>query len=175
MKDGTSKKKTFTNTLYNKSDGYTLIELLVVIVIATLLFGFAYASYRGFAQRQALLATARIMEGDIRKTQNFASSSYTPASCSPLDGYLFEINTSDSSYSASPVCGGGKGNAVLAASLGSTYSLSINGASSILFKPLGVGTNIDSDLVIVTITQVTTNNLVYLDILKSGEVRIRTQ
>jgi prepilin-type N-terminal cleavage/methylation domain-containing protein len=158
-----------------KNPGYTLIELLVVVTIASLLFGFAYASYRSFAQRQALLGKARTLEADIRKAENYASSAVLPGDCSSLDGYRLKFDTGNVSYSVHPVCGGVEKSAVFSNSFDSAvYTMQTTGGSSVLFKTLGQGTDIigDGDSMTVKISQTSISQSVSVEILKSGEVKI---
>ncbi len=89
-----------------KNRGFTLIELLVFLLVVFILVGLGYANFRKYAQKQALWAVARQIEGDLHLAQSYAMSGKDASSCisgTYLYGYqLFKL--SDRSYSIRRVC-----------------------------------------------------------------------
>ena len=83
--------------------GFTIVELLVVISIMTLLFSIGYGRFRDFSRRQALASVARQIEGDIRLTQELASSGKKPDRCVTLSVYRFRVNNNDT-YNINAEC-----------------------------------------------------------------------
>jgi len=87
-----------------KNQGFTLIELLVSLLVISILVSLGYANFRKYAQKQALWAVARQIEGDLRLAQSYAMSG-KDASCS--SGYLYGyqlIKVDNSSYKIQRVC-----------------------------------------------------------------------
>ena len=151
--------------------GFTLIELLIVMGVITTLFAFGYGNYRDYARRQAILATARDMEATVRMAQSYAFSARKPATgCAVLDGYIFIL--SGGQYGIKAYCQREVGPLD---QVGSLSGVSASPASaSVIFKTLGHGTNLTSDVVI-TLTQTDTNYKAVLTISTSGEVKYELQ
>jgi len=87
-----------------KNQGFTLIELLVSLLVISILVSLGYANFRNYAQKQALWAVARQIEGDLRLAQSYAMSG-KDASCS--SGYLYGyqlVKVDNSSYKIQRVC-----------------------------------------------------------------------
>jgi prepilin-type N-terminal cleavage/methylation domain-containing protein len=87
-----------------KNQGFTLIELLVSLLVISILVSLGYANFRKYAQKQALWAVARQIEGDLRLAQSYAMSG-KDASCS--SGYLYGyqlVKVDNSSYKIQRVC-----------------------------------------------------------------------
>lgn len=64
-----------------KNRGFTLIELLVFLLVVFILVGLGYANFRKYAQKQALWAVARQIEGDLHLAQSYAMSGKDASSC----------------------------------------------------------------------------------------------
>jgi len=89
-----------------KNQGFTLIELLISLLVISILVSLGYANFRKYAQKQALWAVARQIEGDLRLAQSYAMSGKDASSCSS-SGYLYGYKLakeSNSSYSIKLVC-----------------------------------------------------------------------
>jgi prepilin-type N-terminal cleavage/methylation domain-containing protein len=95
-----------------KNQGFTLIELLVSLLVISILVSLGYANFRKYAQKQALWAVARQIEGDLRLAQSYAMSGKDASNCDHgtyLYGYQL-IKNDNSSYKIRRVCrnpGGG--------------------------------------------------------------------
>ena len=92
-----------------KNSGFTLIELLVSLLVISILVSLGYANFRKYAQKQALWAVARQIEGDLRLAQSYAMSGKDASSCSSsgyLYGYQF-VKDGPSSYKIRCVCSDG--------------------------------------------------------------------
>jgi prepilin-type N-terminal cleavage/methylation domain-containing protein len=160
--------------------GFTLIETLVSITVVAMLFGLGYANYRNYANKQALLDSARKVEGDLRLAQEYALSGKKPDSgCTVLDGYRFKVNTSSKSYSIHPVCdNGSEKTAVKNVSFGNKISqVSTTPTNNMLFKVIGEGTTIGTGgtQLTITLTQTGTNKKVDVITSSSGSVKIQLQ
>ncbi|MCH7730468.1 type II secretion system protein [Patescibacteria group bacterium] len=124
--------------------GYTLVEILVVMTIIGVVFGVGFASFRGFARRQAVASSVRALKADLRLAQAQALAGKKPdhPNCnSPnlLDGYNFEIISNDE-YRIDARCSGG--NVEVKEVQLVSVSISAPTPNPILFKVLGQGTNI---------------------------------
>jgi prepilin-type N-terminal cleavage/methylation domain-containing protein len=89
-----------------KYRGFTLIELIVSIFIISVLVSLGYANFRRYAQKQALWAVARQIEGDLRLAQSYAMSGKDATSCSVgtyLYGYRL-VKSNSSSYKIQSAC-----------------------------------------------------------------------
>jgi len=89
-----------------KNQGFTLIELLVSLLVISILVSLGYANFRKYAQKQALWAVARQIEGDLRLAQSYAMSGKDASNCNPgtyLYGYQL-IKNDSSSYRIRRVC-----------------------------------------------------------------------
>jgi prepilin-type N-terminal cleavage/methylation domain-containing protein len=150
--------------------GYTLIEILVGLTIIGLIFNFGYASFREFSYRQALANAARRLRADLRLAQEQALSGKKPDGCSVLDGYRFR--GSSTSYSLFPVCAGTEftGQAKEVSFSDITLSFDPPSTTSVLFKVLGQGNDLSSDLEI-NLTQMATANVQKVVVTKGGEIK----
>jgi prepilin-type N-terminal cleavage/methylation domain-containing protein len=150
--------------------GYSLIELLVGLTIIGLIFNFGYASFREFSYRQALVSAARKLRADLRLAQEQAFSGKKPDGCSVLDGYRFK--GSSTSYSLFPVCAGVGFTSQAKEVSFSDITLSFNPPSttSVLFKVLGQGNDLSSDLE-VSLNHTPTGNVQKVIITKGGEIK----
>ncbi|MBL7036743.1 prepilin-type N-terminal cleavage/methylation domain-containing protein [Candidatus Microgenomates bacterium] len=133
-------------TLISKAcKGYTLIELLVGITIISIVFTIGYASFREFSRRQALTGITKIIKGDLRLAQQLALTGEKPAvgACTTLQGYTFA--PSSDSYTLVANCSPDGDRIVKTVNLEDEITLT---GTSILFKVLGLGTNLSSDSVL---------------------------
>lgn len=148
---------------------YTLIEILVSLTIISLIFGVGFISFREFARRQALAAVARSLRGDLRLAQEQALVGKKPGGCNVLGGYRFSA-VSGTQYTIEAVCSNGN------FSVGKTSVPFPSGVSmnpvpgNILFKVLGQGTDLGSD-VEVNLVQEATGNTIKVTITTGGEIK----
>lgn len=160
--------------------GYTLIEILVTVAIIGILFSVGYANFRSFSQRQAVKDAAKLIQADLRLTQQIALSGQKPddVNCnSPtnsLNGYLFLI-LSESTYEIRASCTGGVvSEATKTVNLGSgaVFSSPFPSPNPILFKVLGQGTNIsDGENATIGIVQLGTNNQSTITVSSGGQIQ----
>jgi prepilin-type N-terminal cleavage/methylation domain-containing protein len=148
---------------------YTLIEILVSLTIIGLIFGVGYISFREFSRRQALAGAARSLRGDLRLAQGQALAGKKPIGCTVLNGYRFST-VSESVYSIMAGCSNGD------FSIGKD-SVSFPGGvtmspvpGNILFKVLGQGTDLGSDVEI-NLVQEATGNIEKVTITTGGEIK----
>ncbi len=158
--------------------GFTLIEILVGMTIIGVLFGIGYVNFRGYSRRQVVSGAGKLLLGDLRLAQQLALSGQKPAdvSCTAagrfLNGYNFSI-ISDSKYKIQAECSGG---AVVTLAkevvLPSGIKVSASPNSTVLFKVLGHGTNIDAATgsVVFTLTQDITNNKYWVTVTSGGSI-----
>lgn len=158
--------------------GYTLIEILVGLTIIGILFSVGYVSFRDFSRRQALAGVVKQIQGDIRLAQEQALSGKKPEDplnkCSDtkyLDGYNFKVNSTSSpaGYTVEAVCAG-QVIEIKNVSIPSDFSIAST-ITTVLFKPLGQGTNIPVESATVTVTQDSTGNQAQIVISAAGEVK----
>lgn len=148
---------------------YTLIEILVSLTIVGLIFGVGYISFREFARRQALVGAARSLRGDLRLAQEQALAGKKPIGCTVLDGYRFSA-ASGSVYSIMAGCSNGNFS-IGKDSVPFPSGVSMNPVpGNILFKVLGQGTDLASD-VEVNLVQEATGNTLKVTITTGGEIK----
>lgn len=154
--------------------GFTLIELLIVIMVMFLLFGLGYANYRDFSRRQALLAVAREVKGDLRYAQGLALGGRKPpgVSCDApqvLDNYSFDV-VAGGNYRIFADCSGGD---VLIKDVQLPTNTTMSASSTpIVFKVLGHGTGIPAGgSVTLTLTQAVTGYTQTVTITFGGEIK----
>jgi len=121
-----------------KNKGYTLIEILVTLTILGILFGFAYANFRGFSRRQELESITDKVVGELRDIQQNAISGVKPNnpycnSPNTLLGHSFFVSGT-TSYVLSAVCSGGNVS-VKSITIPIGYTIS-SSSSPIIFKVL---------------------------------------
>jgi len=148
---------------------YTLIEILVSLTIIGLIFGVGYISFREFARRQVLAGAARSLRGDLRLAQEQALAGKKPSGCGILSGYRFRP-ISASQYAFEAVCDNGsfsigKDSVSLPPGINMTPV-----PGSVLFKVLGQGTDLSSDMEINLVQEVTANT-VKITITTVGEIK----
>ena len=146
--------------------GFTLIEILISLTIIGLLFGFGFANFRDYSQRQQLLSVARNIQGELRLIQGKASAGEKPIGCDTLSSYSFLINAA--SYQIAAVCG--SGNMIIKTEdLPSGITLTATGDNPVLFKILGQG--IAGEGVVISLTQTGTSNVTAVTVTKGGEIK----
>lgn len=154
-----------------KSPAYTLIEILIAISITAVLFGFGFAGYREYSQRQVLFAAARAVKSDLRSLQEKALSGEKPVACAGkiLEGYRFDIIPT-TLYRMSALCSGSVVDIQdKSVELGFTIAATID---PILFKVLGQGTNIPSgSSSIITLTQTGTTETIQITVSAQGLIK----
>lgn len=156
--------------------GYTLIEILVALTIVGLIFGIGYVGFRDFSRRQALSGTARSIKGDLRLTQEDALSGRKPgdgligpcAKDKTLNGYGFRV-TASNKYSVEAVCTGGSFE-TKSITLPTGITVSTPTPNPIIFKTLGLGTNIVATTTL-DLVQTATGNTAVITISSSGEIK----
>lgn len=153
----------------NTEHAYTLIEILVSLTIVSLVFGVGYVSFREFARRQALAGAARSLRGNLRLGQEQALAGKKPGGCNILDGYRFSA-ASETQYTIEAVCSNGNFS-IGKSSVPFPSGVSMNPVpGNILFKVLGQGTDLGSD-VEVNLVQEATGNTIKVTITTGGEIK----
>lgn len=127
--------------------GFTLVEILVSISIMTVLFALGVTRYREFSRRQGLVNEVKNIISTITKTQNLASSGYKPTGCTgELLGIRYVMDTNNT-YTIRAQCS--VGSPIIEGPLPYGANFDVNPAvASILFFPVGQGTNLSADTVI---------------------------
>ena len=164
--------------IQNSKCGYTLIEILVAITIVGLLFGVGYVNFRDFSRREAIAGAGKLLQGDLRLSQQMALSGQKPqdVSCNTpnlLNGYDFHI-VSASEYTIKANCSGGVVTTVAKdVILPSDITFSpIPSPNPVMFKVLGQGTNIPSgSTVTVALIQSQTSNTYSIKIGSGGDIQ----
>lgn len=160
-----------------KASGYTLIEILVVLTVIGILFGAGFVGYRDFSRRQALAGAVKIVQGDLRAAQQNALSGIKPvgAACSgaqTLSGYYFRVVSTvpTSRYQIQAFCSGGSivTNDV---TLPPNITISNPSPNPILFKILGMGTDIAPGGTFIRVTQGSTGNYLDITIGSGGDIK----
>jgi len=132
--------------------GFTLIELLVVMTIIGILFGIGVAQYTQFNRRQVLEQAAQELKNNLRWAQTKATNGEKPFGCTVLDGYgvsFFSGGSNPDTYEIRAVCGGIEQGETKTFSLPSVIKFNpLPSPSSLLFKVLAQGTDLNSDLTI---------------------------
>ena len=153
--------------------GYTLIELLIVITISVVVFGVGIAGYREFSRRQALTSAGRSLKGDLRLAQSYSIIGKKPSdpACDEtkiLDGYQFYVSGLDQ-YVIKASCSGVTVD-VKTVDLAADIEISNPSPNPIVFKALGVGTNV-AGATTVTLSQPATGNSITTTITQGGEIK----
>ncbi|MFZ3130894.1 MAG: type II secretion system protein [Desulfosporosinus sp.] len=159
-----------------KASGYTLIEILVVLTVIGILFGVGFVGYRDFGRRQALAGAVKMVQGDLRVAQQNALSGIKPtgAACnSPrtLSGYHFKVIT-DSKYQIQALCSGGS-ITINDVNMPPNIKISTPLPNPILFKILGMGTDISVGGASITLTQGSTGKTQTISIGSGGDINIK--
>lgn len=125
-----------------KKNGYTLIELLAVLAITGFVFTLGYGGFRLYSQRQQTTALARSINADLRLAKEQALAGKKPAGCvTTLEGYKFLVDSANNKYTVSASCMAGDIQ-VKSESIPQGYTLESPSTNPIIFKPIGLGTNI---------------------------------
>lgn len=151
--------------------GYTLIEVLIVVSILTIIFTVGFARYRDYERRQKVVTITRQVKGDLRLAQEEALSGRKPSGCTGvLNGYFFR-RLNSSTYVIQANCT----NATIEVKrveliLGTTINFS--SGDSILFKPIGSGTDIPSGVdTLITVSFAPYSYTQVITITSGGEIR----
>ncbi|KKS77647.1 MAG: hypothetical protein UV74_C0013G0164 [Candidatus Woesebacteria bacterium GW2011_GWB1_43_14] len=122
-----------------RSSGFTIIELLIVLLIMATLIGTGVAGFREFNRRQKVMTTKNALVSALRFAQSEAASGNRAGCVGVFGGYLFNINPSNYTISAS--CDGG--NVVVRnVELDEGVVVSVSGDFPIIFLPLAQGVDI---------------------------------
>lgn len=142
----------------NKQRGFTLIELLIVTGIIGIILGIGIAQYVRFNRLQILDQATQNLKSNLRFAQNLALSGEKPSSCQEegqekvLDGYrvrFFSGGGSEDFYQIEPVCEGEAGEVIRTFKLPQNIRFNpLPSPSQVLFKVLGQGTDLGSELTI---------------------------
>jgi len=153
---------------------YTLIEILVVLTVIGILFGAGFVGYRDFSRRQALAGAVKLVNGDLRVAQQNALSGTKPtgAACGgtqTLSGYYFRV-VSTTRYQIQAFCSGGS---ITTNDINMPPNITISTPSPnpILFKVLGMGTNIPAGGASITLTQGFTGQTQVILIGSGGDIK----
>lgn len=156
------------------SYAFTLVEILIGLTIVGLIFSFGFANFRDFSRRQALLGEKRKVTGDLRLAQEQALSGNKPANIScaspdTLNGYNFYV-PDVSSYIIQANCSAGTVD-TKTVELSDGITISVPTPNPIIFKSLGLGTNIPAGGITLTLTQSETGATQTIDITETGEIK----
>lgn len=147
-----------------RSAGFTLIELLVASIILITLSGAVLANYNNSNENQRARQAILTLKNNFRFAQSRAFNGEKPDGCTRLDGYI--VSFTDTSYTTRAQCDDtpvDPGQQVVLSG-GLTFSPV---PSSLLFRVLTQGLNIDSD---VTITIVGQSKSYKIVVSKSGDI-----
>lgn len=157
----------------NVKTGFTLIEILVVLAIGALVFIGGYAGYRDFTRRQILEGSSEETKSNLALARQRALSGEKPSGCTEdLSGYRVSMTFSDpsgnSSYTISAMCTqSGISTGTTNLPVGITLSAP---QSQFLFKSIGQGTDLSSDLII-TLTQGSTGAQSTITVTSGGAIK----
>ncbi|HJX46155.1 MAG TPA: type II secretion system protein [Patescibacteria group bacterium] len=151
--------------------GFSLVEVILVVAIIASLFAVGYANFRGYQRRQSIMAAARQVEGDIRLAEEYASSGKKPTGCTLLNGYIFQVNSSPvDTYDIIADC---PTDVVVKNDIAISSGMTLTPSSSMMFKVLGLGTDIPSDNPkTIIVTQTETQEKVDIVITYSGVITV---
>lgn len=121
--------------------GFTLIELLLAVSFIGILTAIGLASYNNYNQTQILKQAASDLKSNLRLAQNRAIAGEKPTGCGVLDGY--QVSFTAANYTVQALCSGSPLGTVSTFNLPAGVSLT-SPPSPVLFKVLGLGTNIPS-------------------------------
>lgn len=158
-----------------KLKGYTLIEILIVLTVVAILFGAGFVGYRDFSRRQVVLGAAKIIQGDLRRAQQNALSGIKPddpkcTNPNTLTGYNFKV-ASGTTYSIEADCSGGTVKIGDDHLLPNGIHMTVPSPNPILFRILGLGTNITGTDTSINLTQDLTTNTSTILIGSGGDIK----
>lgn len=154
------------------NSGYTIIEVVISIFILILIFSVAQANYKQFTFNKTLDAVKSEMISDIKLAQEYALAGKTTTGCVGLNGYMFSTDVANNKYSIMANCA--TNIVIKEVSLAKlAKGVNISGSNtSILFKVLGGGTNIDAGgNIVFQIIQQTTNDTRSITVSSGGDVK----
>lgn len=154
-----------------KAKGYTLIEILIALSITALIFGLGYLGYRDFARRQLVNSAAQTLVGDLRLAQEQANAGKKVEGCVVLDGYKFFINAPAKEYQISASCSD-QDYLIKTVSISSQITVTAPTTNPIIFRPIGLGTNIPMNTsVTIVLAQPGINYSVPVTIGSGGDIQ----
>lgn len=125
-----------------KKNGYTLIELLAVLAITGFVFTLGYGGFRTYSQRQQVVSLVRAINADLRLAQEQSIAGKKPTGCTTtLVGYKFNIDSVGSRYTVAASCLNADV-VIKTVNMPPGFTIAAPATNPILFKPLGLGTNI---------------------------------
>lgn len=155
---------------------FTLIEIMVVLAIGALVFIGGYAGYRDFTRRQILSGAQEELKSNLALARQFSLSGEKPGNICPgstLEGYQvgFEAGCFQygcTSYKIQAKCESGGPYEVRSILI--PQGISISGLDTpVLFKVVGQGTDLSSDLTI-TLTQGSTGAQSTVTVTSAGTI-----
>jgi prepilin-type N-terminal cleavage/methylation domain-containing protein len=157
--------------VFNQKKGYTIVEILISMAIIGTIFTLGYVGFRDFSRRQILSAAQSMIIDDLHLAREQAIAGKKPADCTgSLNGYSFQVLTDG--YEVVADCSISDA-AIKQVSLSEGLTLDLPTPNPIIFKPIGVGTNVDKTAeAIITINQVITQNKSYVSVSSTGEVGV---
>lgn len=157
-----------------RKSGYTLVEVLIGLLIFSFLFVGGYTGYKDFISRREIDSSMQDLRVNIAGAKQMAISGERAADCKEqggLIGFRF-IFFSKNRYVLSAVCSSGFSPYVGVYSTRNqvTFSFPQGAPNSVLFKSLGEGTDLTSDLQI-TFTHTIYGNQKTITITPAGVVQ----
>ena len=141
--------------------GFTLVEVLVAMVLGLVIMGFGASSFRNTVQRQPVVQSAEKVNQVLQQARSYALAGRKDCGICGCTGLLadrpligWEVAMTSSSYTLRGLCGTNP----LAPtpfytsgvqSLPTGVVMTTNPGTAVLFKPLGNGTNLNSDYSVV--------------------------
>ncbi len=155
-----------------KKNGYTLIEILTVLAITGFVFTLGYGGFRTYSQRQQVTSVVRGINGDLKLAKEQAISGTKPAGCTgTFNGYKFSVEPNNSRYLVYASCVNGD-SVIKTVTIPAGFTVTAPAVNPILFKPLGLGTNIsDGSSVTITVTNTSINYSNSVKIGSSGDIQ----
>ncbi len=154
-----------------KSSGYTIIEIIIAVLIMAILFSAVQANYRQNILLKNLESAKSMVIDDIKLAQESALAGKKPSTCTGLNGYIFATNVTNNNYTISAYC---NTPVVIKTVDISKLAKGINIGSniSVLFKVMGMGTNIPAgNNVSFNLVQQTTGSIVTITISSGGDIK----
>lgn len=159
--------------------GYTLIELLIVLTIIGFLFVGGYTAYRDFARRQVLNTVADEVKSGLNVARQKALGAERPSAGECFDEFLgYSVLFTTSSFTISPDCDrndpGALSSFVTLRQTPAVVRISVTGtttANRILFKGLGLGTDVAAGGAAITLTHTDSGNTKVISVSQSGIIK----
>jgi len=154
-----------------KKNGYTLIEILAVLAITGFVFTLGYGGFRTYSQRQQVISIARGISADLRLAKEQGISGTKPADCTgTFNGYEFFVDPVNSRYIVNASCIN-TDSPIKIVDIPAGFTLTPPAMNPILFKPIGVGTNIpEGTSVSIVVTNTSINYSSTVTIGSGGDI-----